>query len=569
MFTKSSTIKKLSLILSREEKKSLFINVLLSIGVSAVEAFALSSLVIFIGIASNIDGIGESKLYLICLKYINDISPISFLKLMAVLLIAYYLIRAFVNLFYAYRMAKFSEDVYANLSLRLFEIYLKTNYINFMTRGPVFINKVLVSDAYNFTHIISASLIFLSEFFLLVVVIGLLASTNLFATISILFFISLSGYFVKQIITKRIGGYGVIRDSSQSQYYEFISTIFRNFKYFKVTPVGHEFLAQYSDNLRKYTGANMFAVTLSQVPRVSLEFLGFTTIIILFIITLLSNDGSLKDSVPIISMFALGLTRLLPSVNRIVTSYNQIIFHRNTLNTIYSEVQVEPERVCDHKIIEWNKLKFTNIQIASVSGKVLISNANFEIKKGQKIGIIGDSGSGKTTLIDVILGIHPISLGSIYCDEIAIDMKALAAFRSKANYIPQSVHLFKGTIEANIAMGNSINKDKISDAIARVNLTDLVSERSMGNFQIGESGIGVSGGQAQRIGIARALYVNADILIFDEPTSSLDEQSSIDIVQTIFEISEEKTIILVTHQPEILSRCDVIYKIQNNMLIRV
>jgi len=564
----AKTINKILLILSREEKKSLLLNIFLSIGYSAVEAIALGSMVFFIKIASDISVITENRSYIFIKEYANEINPIFFLKILAGILIVYYLIRGLINLFYSYRIAKFSETVYASLSLRLLNTYLKTNYENFTKRGPVYINKVLITDAYNFTHVISACLIFLSEIFLISIIIAILAFTNLTATISIVLFLSITGIISKKLISKKISKYGVVRDSSQTKYYEFINTIFRNYKYFKVTPVGRYFLNEYTNNLGRYANASTSAVSLSIAPRVILEFLGFTTIVSLFLIVLQANDGSLKESIPIVSMFALGLIRMLPSVNRILTSYNQITFHKNTINTIFTEIKLNPELISNQNI-EWKTLKFKNIEVVSLGGTLLISNGTFEINRGEKIGIIGDSGSGKTTLVDVILGIHQISKGEIFCDDKIISNNLSTIIRSKASYIPQSVHLFKGSIKENIAMGNQINENKMTDVLSKVDLEKLSLESDIYESQIKDSGIGVSGGQAQRIGIARAIYSNAEILIFDEPTSAIDEFSSIKIIQEIFETENKKTILLITHQDKLLDQCDTVYKICNNTIKKI
>ena len=188
------------------------------------------------------------------------------------------------------------------------------------------------------------------------------------------------------------------------------------------------------------------------------------------------------------------------------------------------------------------------------------------------IGIVGKSGSGKTTLVDLIIGILNPTDGKILVDKKDM-IKTKRAWQNNVGYIPQLIYLLDDTIKINIALsGKSKNIDDqlISKAMHLSNSSDFINKLPMGvETTVGEFGVRLSGGQKQRVGIARALYNEHDLLVFDEATSSLDEETEKEIIKTINSMKSKKTIIICSHKKEILEKCDKIYKVENQTIEKI
>jgi ATP-binding cassette subfamily B protein/ATP-binding cassette subfamily C protein len=186
-----------------------------------------------------------------------------------------------------------------------------------------------------------------------------------------------------------------------------------------------------------------------------------------------------------------------------------------------------------------------------------LNNLTLGIEKGQKIAFVGESGSGKSTLVDLICGIYRPNSGKIFIDNVELDNSNIVSWRKKIGYIPQSIYLFDGTIADNISFGREYNEDKLIKVLKQANIYDVLIEKEGLDTMVGEGGIQLSGGQKQRIGIARALYGEPEILVLDEATSALDSETEKAIMDEIYKISEDKTLMIIAHRLSTIEKCDV------------
>ena len=187
------------------------------------------------------------------------------------------------------------------------------------------------------------------------------------------------------------------------------------------------------------------------------------------------------------------------------------------------------------------------------------------------IGIVGPSGSGKSTLIDILLGLIKPQQGQLKIDGQAINDQNLRSWQNNIGFVAQSIFLSEGTISENIAFGipqDQIDTGRVQNALKLAHLDELISSFEDGiHTKVGERGVKLSGGQRQRIGIARALYHQAEVLIFDEATSSLDGITEKMIMNAIHDFSGKKTIILIAHRLKTIKKCDQIFLIDKGKLI--
>jgi ABC-type multidrug transport system fused ATPase/permease subunit len=199
----------------------------------------------------------------------------------------------------------------------------------------------------------------------------------------------------------------------------------------------------------------------------------------------------------------------------------------------------------------------------------VLNDISFRINKGELIGIVGPSGSGKSTLIDIILGLIKPTSGTLFVD--GKDYRVnIREWQNLIGYVPQTIYLIDDTLKKNIAFGvaeTCINEEAIFQSLKSAQLDEFVKTLLDGlETLVGERGVLISGGQRQRIAIARALYNDPEILILDEATSALDETTEAGVMDAVNALHRKKTVIMVTHKPSILSKCDKIYYLENGYL---
>jgi len=255
-------------------------------------------------------------------------------------------------------------------------------------------------------------------------------------------------------------------------------------------------------------------------------------------------------------MYALALYRILPALNRILSSYNTTLFLSKSLDIMYDELSYTPPKEGKEAVEFKEKIELKNISFEYIKGKKVLENINLNINKGDKIAFIGESGSGKSTLVDLIIGLYKPISGNIIIDDIELNSENIRAYRSKVGYIPQSIYLFDGTVGENVAFGYEYDKEKIIEVLKKANIYDFLSTKEGIDTLVGDGGIQLSGGQKQRIGIARALYSNPEILVLDEATSSLDNETESKIMDEIYEVSGDKTLLIIAHRLSTVERCE-------------
>ena len=190
------------------------------------------------------------------------------------------------------------------------------------------------------------------------------------------------------------------------------------------------------------------------------------------------------------------------------------------------------------------------------------------IDVGTSVGIVGPSGSGKTTTVDILLGLLQPEEGKIFADGVDV-MTDYSDWLSHIGYIPQTIFMLDDTIANNVAFGFEPDEEKVWKALKEAQLDEFVRELPDGiNTTIGERGVRLSGGQRQRIGIARALYTNPDILVFDEATSSLDNDTESAIMDSINSLHGLKTIIIIAHRLQTIEKCDLVYQVKNGKIAK-
>lgn len=558
--------KKLLAITTRQEKKNFIILIFMSIFLSIIETIGISAIMPFITLASDPSKIVSNKYSKMVYDFFEFSTTTNFMIFFGLFLIGFYIFRATYSMLYNYILNKFAFGRFHAFAFRLFKNYTNLPYKRFIKRNSTELIKTIVSEASNLSFYMQSLLLIFSEFFSVVLLYALLLLMDWKMTLVLTILLGAKVLFLLFFLKKRIEKEGLKRSIMQSKFYKILNETFGNLKIIKLIQNEEKLYSEFSNISYGYARANIVSNTLNQLPRLSLETIGFGVLIGIVVYVLFQyNDANFV--LPIISMYALALYRILPALNRILSNYNTLLFFSNSLDVVYNDLNYTPQIEGKDFIDFKNKIELTNISFEYTKNKKVLEDINITINKGDKVAFVGESGSGKSTLVDLIIGLYRPLSGEIVIDDKKLTSDNIKSYRSKVGYIPQSIYLFDGTVGENVSFGYEYDKEKIIKVLKKANIYDFLSSKEGIDTLVGDGGIQLSGGQKQRIGIARALYSDPEILVLDEATSALDNETEAKIMDEIYETSHDKTLLIIAHRLSTIERCDRKIMLANGKII--
>jgi len=555
---------KLRALLNIETKRRLLWLATFSIFLSIVEVVGISSIMPFIDIATNFQTIHDNTYYQWSFTFFAFDSEVNFVIAFGLVLFGFYLFRGGVNLLYGYVMANFTESLYKQTTKRLFKTYLAMPYQVFTSKNSSYLTKTIVTEAALMSVVVRDVLIMLSEVFVVLFLYLLMLITSWKITLVFSVILLIKMLFLTKKVSKKIKAVGEARAKSQAQFYELINRLMGNFEHVKLQDKSRleDLRGNFSAKIDEYGQSNATYNFLRDFPRVFIETGGFSLIILLLVTLVYLNQSNVAHILPTLSLFVLALYRLLPSANRIIHGYNSLMYYHKSIDIIDEELKTPRENLLNQQVTFTECIELKNISF-SYQDKSVLDGVSLVINKGSKVALIGESGSGKSTLLDLIIGLHQPNRGSIEIDGISLNESNLQNWRSQIGYISQRTYLFDGTIEDNVCFGRKLDKTLLDKVLCQANIFDFLQTKQGINTLVGEGGVQLSGGQKQRIAIARALYGQPEVLVLDEATSALDDQTEKKIMDEIYQISQNKTLIIVAHRLSTIKGCDQVYKIEN------
>ena len=341
----------------------------------------------------------------------------------------------------------------------------------------------------------------------------------------------------------------------------------------------YRYLDSFEKSDKKVRNINAENTFIAGFPRFSIESVG---LIFLGLITLLFQRYKADQEmiIPIIGSIGLGAQRLLPALQSLYFAWSASKARFASVNEV---LKILDSKIINKRYLATKKMKQTIKEICfkdisfkyKGSESFVLKNLNLKIKKGERIGIVGETGSGKSTLIDILMGLIKPSEGKLIVDNYDLttlnNEKDLCLWRNTISYVPQNIFLLDASISENIAFGiqkNKIDYKKVKLASDKAQLTNFVNELEDGfNTKVGEQGLKLSGGQRQRIAIARSLYKDSQIIILDEATSALDQKTEKLVMDSIKSLNEDLTIIVIAHRLTTLRFCNKLYEVKNKKII--
>ncbi|PAF45071.1 ABC transporter ATP-binding protein [Helicobacter sp. 11S02596-1] len=549
------SIKKFRQLINRRDKIIIIFLLIATILLSVIETFGISIIMPFITFASTPDMIFQNKISKFIYDFFGFGSTLSFMLTFSFGLIVFYIFRAFYNIGYTYAINRFAFRKYHYFSYKLFCKNMDLTYLEFTNKNADKIRSAIVSECLVVANSINHILIIVSEIFtvLLLYVLLLLVSWKMTIVLSVILGIKI--LFITKWLSKVIKNQGDIRVQMEERFFKILSKNLGNFKIIKLKGNEENVYEAFDDTGKKRANAQTIYQVVGQIPKNILETVGFG-ILIGSVAYVLYQYNDASAVLPIISMYALALYRILPSINKIMQSYSFVAFCQKSLDVIYSELTYKNQEEGNEKLDFNDSITLKNITFGYTPQKPIIKDFNLTIQKGEKIAFIGPSGAGKSTLIDVIIGIYEPDSGEITIDKTKLTNKNIKTWRKKIGYIPQSIYLFDGSVAENVAFGSKIDKDRLIWACKMANIYDFLMEKDGLDTLVGDGGIKLSGGQKQRVGIARAIYDNPEILVLDEATSALDTDTETKIMDEIYKIAKDKTLLVIAHRLSTIERCE-------------
>lgn len=569
---------KFRVILSKSQKGWAVVLFVMTLVGALFEAVGVSAVLPLISVMIDPDAIKNSWAGEKLLAFFPQISNGQLMMLTAAGVIAVYIVKNIYMAGLSYVRIKYSCKVQRELSIRIMRSYVKRGY-------PFFLNNTVgdilrgcggsVSGVYT---ILSQFFRILAEILTIICICGylIIADAVLAGTIIVLAIFCVA--LAVLIFRKKVKYYG----EEQFKYSSIVSRnslqLFYGIKEVLVMKRARHFLDEYENAYVHRQKAAVSQTLAAEAPAYIIEATCVTGIIIAVCIRVLSMESAMAF-LPQLSTFAMAAFRIMPSLGRISSGFNTCIFYMTAADETYRNIlelkkYEKPEsdgkkttgETGEQKNYSFEKsITVENVVWEYAGGSEAVLNGlNMEIKKGQSVAFVGHSGAGKTTLGDVILGLLEPQKGRVCID--GTDIRDIGDGLGKLiGFVPQSIYMTDDTIRSNIAFGidaKSIDDEKIYAALDKAQLKEFVEGLPAGlDTMVGERGIRMSGGQRQRLAIARALYLDPQILVLDEATSALDAETETAVMESIDALQGEKTLVIIAHRLSTIRNCDVAYEI--------
>ncbi|XWN31279.1 MAG: ABC transporter ATP-binding protein [Devosia sp.] len=481
------------------------------------------------------------------------------------------IIASAIQILRTWAVSRFAMMRMHTISYRLLTAYLRQPYAFFLNRHSGEMGTQILAESQQVvnlffrpaTEVVAAVLT-------VIAVVGLLLWVN--TTVALSAFVVLGGLFGGAFLLARrtITHQGQVRATANKMRYRLAGEALGGIKDIKLLGREAAYIDQYRVPSERMARSVVIAHVLGAVPRYVVQAVGFGGIVILCLVLLdpeeLASGAALGEILPLLGVFAFAGQRLLPELSRIYNGLTQLTYGKAAVETVHRDLVgaaggVLPRTVPlplglrRELVLQDVSYRYPNAERAGLAGLSLA------IRAGEKVGVVGSTGAGKTTFADVILGLLAPSDGQLVADGTTITDANLRAWQQTVGYVPQNIFLTDSSVAANIALGISegdIDRERVRYAARIAQIDGFVTNTLAKGYDtlVGERGVRLSGGQRQRIGIARALYHDADLIVFDEATSALDNLTEAEVMAAIDGLPGDKTVVMIAHRLSTVRQCD-------------
>ncbi len=562
-------IKRVYSLFSENEKYKVNIILVLSIITSIFETIGVFSIVPFMSLLTNPEYITDNT-------YFNNIANMYSLTLVeskvyfGILIIFLFIFSNLMNILTLWYTMNFIAAYQSRISTTVLKKYTQNSYNFFIKSDHSVLSKNILDESciladgvvYALLQIITKSLIIIAISILMITM-----NPELFFGSIFLFTIIYLLIFVRY--KKILFNIGVSRVEANNNRYKNTREVLSNIKDVKYYNLENIYIDNFRSSANNFAFLNAKRNLIGLLPRYFIEIITFGTIFTGIIYLIASNENLLLN-IPMISMFLLAIYRIVPLLQNIFTNTANIKSSEYVFDNIKAIIDTDNyKRQSYTKINSFsNCIEFSNVSFGYDNNSYILQNVNLNISKGKTYAIVGETGIGKTTIIDLLLGFYKITSGKITIDGIQLIDNSFRSINHMIGYVSQNISYIADNIISNIIFSDTskeVDMRKINKVVEVTQLNDVIDELEGGLYEnIGDMGSMLSGGQKQRIGIARSLYREPEVLILDEATNALDQETEISLLNNIKRFYPNITLIMVTHRNTYLDQCDKIITVASN-----
>lgn len=555
-------IKYYKTVLNHKEKKIFILIIFFFLVLGFLEIISISLIIPILEILIN----GEKKSSLSNFLFFKDFNLN--VKIILIMFISSIVVKNLFLILMTYVNSKFIIELTNKIQSELIINFLNKKLIDKNKQHSSKILRDITSEANLFSSgYVGPTMSSISQLILIFFIIFFLFIFNFKVTLVICLIILIISFLIKTFFGKILKNYGEKRVVLSEVFFRTLKNCFDFAKEIKILNLMDYFTSQFNNNLNQQKKIGLKRALIGQLPRFILE-LSFSIFIISYIFFNLKAQNS--NLIIEIGVYVSCIFRIMPTVNGLFANYQKIKYAKNIYNNLIYLFE-KKEITENYKNISFkNSIKLENVSFSFDNKKNLLDNVNLEIRKNSKIGIMGSSGSGKTTLINLIMGFIKPTHGRILIDN-QHDIYMNSKWLNLISYVPQNIVILDDDIKNNIVLFDTFRKfnyDDYKNIIKQAQLVELekkIIER--GYKSLGEAGSNISFGEKQRIGLARALYRRSQILILDEPTNFLDKVNVELFINTLEKFFQDKTIIILSHDKNVLRICEKTYNLVNRNLL--
>lgn len=566
-----TVFKKLNMLLDKGQKKKVWILFFITLIGGCFEVLGVSLMVPLVTAIVQPDIITTNRIVKSICEFLSIESHTTFVIVCIIALIMVFIIKNLFLMFEYYIQARFVFNNKFLTQRRLLHSFINKPYEYFLNSSSGDILRIINTDVEQTYGLLMTCLQFVTETMISIMLFITIFIIDPVMTCIIGILLAIVIFFISKVVKPILREKGNEFRVHYAQTYKWLLQSIQGIKEVKIAHKERYFEENYENSGRKQISASKWESVFNSTPKTLIE-MGCVCSTLAVIAIMIYCGRPVETLIPALGAFAMAAVKLMPSANRIVNMINSIAYQGPAIDNLLSNMNhiddFEADRIeSKHSLNINGEIAIKNIKYAYPNSKgYVLNDADMSIPIGTSVGIVGKSGAGKTTTVDVLLGLLTPEEGQITVDGKDV-MSDYADWLSHIGYIPQTIFMLDDTIAANVAFGSEPDEEKVLHALKEAQLEEFVNELPNGiNTKIGERGVRLSGGQRQRIGIARALYNDPEILVFDEATSSLDNETEKAIMESVNSLHGKKTMIIIAHRLQTIENCDIVYRVKDGKI---
>ena len=565
----------LELLEQKHRKQLIRLQLVFLIG-ATLQILSIASLAPFIALISDAEAFSENQLFNSIIRFLNLDSRLDVLVFFATFVVSLILINNFYSAIALRYLFTYSVDVGLEIQSRLYRNYVHQPYIFFSKNSSPQLIANITSEVPRFVYMVVQPFLHIaSELFVALLIVIALIYVDPIMAIATAVFIGSIYIFIYRTIRNRVQRNGELISKVAKKKIKILNESIGGIKEIKM--LGAEEL--YRKELYKTTAsglnASAFNALAGDLPRFIVETCVFGAILILAIFLIL-KFGDSTTTMSVLSFYVMAGYKLMPAIQTIYKSVACIKANGSVAAKLLNEISrtnnyvIYPEKqageIFDSLELSLDKISFQYPETNSYA----LKNINIDIKQNTVVAFVGASGAGKSTIVDILLGLLRPTTGTISVGGQEIDENTVRNWQSLIGYVPQHIFLLDDSIKNNIAYGvpeSQIDFERVTSAAKKAKIHEYICSQKDGyDFVVGERGIQLSGGQVQRIGIARALYNNPRYIIFDEATSALDTLTEQSIIEEVLSLKSSANVIMIAHRLSTVLNADKIFYLNDGAI---